>query len=58
MTRSAVPTTAQDGIVFQAGTPLAWLSAMVESGSWVAASTRASLSGRPLAKQAGNRFCL
>jgi hypothetical protein len=54
MTRSAVPATAQDGMVFQAGTPLFWLSAMVDSGSAVAASTRASLSGRPLAKQARN----
>ena len=51
-----VPTTAQDWIVFQAGTPLGWLSTMVGRGSLVAASTLASASGRPLAKQAGNRF--
>ena len=41
MTRSAVPTTAQEGMIFQAGTPLCWPSAMVDSGSAVAASTRA-----------------
>ena len=33
ITWSAVPTTAQDGMVFQAGTPDFWLSAMVDSGS-------------------------
>jgi hypothetical protein len=38
MTRSAVPTTAQDGMVSQAGTPDGWPSAMVDSGSCVAAS--------------------
>src|SRR5689334_1478661 len=58
MTRSAVPTTAQDGMVFQAGMPDFWPSAMVDSGSWVAASTLASAAGRPLAKQDGNRLCL
>ena len=31
---------------------------MVDSGSWVAASILASLAGRPLAKQEGNRLCL
>jgi hypothetical protein len=36
MARSAVPTTAQEGMVFQAGTPDFWFSAIVDSGSWVA----------------------
>src|SRR5580693_5931557 len=58
MTRSAVPITAQDGMVFQAGTPVGWDSAMVDSGSCVAASILASLAGRPLAKQEGNRLGL
>lgn len=38
--------------------PLFWLSAMVDSGSWVAVSILASLAGSPLAKQEGNRLCL
>ena len=33
MAWSAVPTTAQDGMVFQAGTPVGWVSAMVAIGA-------------------------
>ncbi len=36
MAWSAVPTTAQDGMVFQAGTPDGWVRAMVASGAWTA----------------------
>src|SRR5690348_13897320 len=39
MAWSAVPTTAQDGMVFQAGTPDFWVNATVDSGFCVAAST-------------------
>src|SRR4029077_19505187 len=46
MTRSAVPTTAQEGMVFQAGTPLFWPSAMVDSGSPPAGGTPARRLGR------------
>ena len=58
MAWSAVPTTAHDGIVFHAGTPLFWVSAIVAIGSWVTASTCASVAGRPLAMQLGNTLCL
>lgn len=54
MAWSAVPTTAQDGMVCHAGTPVCWVSAIVDSGSWVTASTLASAAGRPLAMQLGN----
>src|SRR5258708_26404151 len=53
MAWSAVPTTADDGIVFHAGTPVCWVSALVAIGRWVTASTRASVAGRPDALQAG-----
>ena len=58
MAWSAVPITAHDGIVFQAGTPDFWVSAMELSGRWVAASILASLAGRPLAMQDGNTVLL
>ena len=58
MAWSAVPTTAQDGIVFQAGTPLCWVSAIVASGPCVAARTCAWVAGRPLAMQDANTLCL
>src|SRR5258706_15426186 len=58
MAWSAVPITAQDGIVFQAGTPDFWVSAMDVSGRWVAASTPASRAGRPLAMHVWNTLCL
>src|SRR5271166_3881505 len=58
MAWSAVPITAQEGIVCQAGTPDFWVSAMVESGRWVAARICASLVGKPLARQDGNTLCL
>src|SRR5579862_9577034 len=54
MAWSAVPTTAQDGMVFQAGTPDGWVRAMVASGAWSAASAWASRAGRPLAMHEGN----
>jgi hypothetical protein len=41
MTRSAVPITAHDGMVFQAGTPDGSLNALAVSGRWVAAMTAA-----------------
>ena len=40
MAWSAVPITAQDGMVCQAGTPEGWVSASEVRGRWVAASTR------------------
>src|SRR5215469_1507809 len=58
MTWSLVPITAQDGMVFQAGTLDLSIKALVASGRWVAASTAASLAGRPLAKQPGKTLCL
>src|ERR1700729_1248964 len=58
MAWSTVPTTAQDGMVFHAGTPVCWVSAIVDSGSWVTASTLASVAGRPLAMQLGDTLCL
>src|SRR6266849_3378548 len=58
MAWSAVPTTAHDGIVSHAGTPVCWVSAIVAIGSWVAASTFASLAGRPLAMQLGEHALL
>src|SRR6185437_2677502 len=54
MAWSAVPTTAQDGMVCQPGTPDGSVRALVAMGSWVAASTFASLAGRPLAMHDGN----
>src|SRR5690242_16368798 len=54
MAWSAVPTTAQDGMVFQAGAPDGWVRAIVASGAWSAARTRASRAGSPLAMHAGN----
>src|SRR5215468_6408357 len=53
MTRSAVPITAQDGMVFQAGGPEGSPSVLAASGRWVAAMTEAWGAGRPLAKQPG-----
>jgi len=58
MAWSAVPTTAHDGIVFHAGTPVCWVSALVAIGRWVTASTRASVAGRSLAMQLGYTLCL
>src|SRR5579862_2846889 len=57
ITLSAVPMMAQDGIVFQAGTPDTSVSAVVESGRCVAASAAPSLAGSPLVKQPGNTSC-
>ena len=57
-TVSGAPT-AQDGIVFQAGTPDFWVSAIVDSGACVAAETRGlARRGKPLAMQDGNTLCL
>ena len=58
MTWSAVPITAQDGIVAQAGGPDLSASALVASGRWVAASTAPARAGRPLAKHPGNTLGL
>src|SRR6202451_2831275 len=49
MAWSAVPTTAQDGMVFQAGTPDGWVRAMVASGCLGAARTLTSRAGTPVA---------
>jgi hypothetical protein len=57
MTLSAVPITAHDGMVFQAGIPEG-SDKLAASGRWVAAMTAAWLAGRPLAKQPGTRFGL
>src|SRR5580698_9410642 len=54
MAWSAVPTTAQDGMVCHAGTPDGSVRALVAMGSWVTASTCAFLAGRPLAMHDGN----
>jgi hypothetical protein len=56
-TRSAVPITSHDGMVFQAGGPDGSPSVLAASGRWVAAMTAAWLAGRPLAKQLGTRLC-
>ena len=58
MTWSAVPITAQDGMVFQAGGPDGSVNALAASGRWVAAMTAAWLAGRPVAKHPGTRFGL
>jgi hypothetical protein len=58
MTWSAVPITAQDGMVFQAGGPDGSVNALAVSGRWVAAMTAAWLAGRLLAKHPGTRFGL
>src|SRR5262245_10502061 len=58
MTWSAVPITAQDGMVFQAGGPNVAASALAASGRWVVAMTAAWLAGRPLAKHPGTRLGL
>jgi Aldo/keto reductase family len=58
ITRSTVPTSAQDGMSAQAGGPEGWPRVTVEMGRWVAARTAACLAGRSLAKQDGNRLCL
>ena len=50
---SAVPTTSQDGMVCQAGTPDWSVNVLVARGRWVAARTAPALAGRPLAKQPG-----
>src|SRR6185437_10071486 len=55
MTRSPVPITAQDGMVFQAGGPDGSVNALAVSGRWVAAMTAAWLAGRPVAKHPGIR---
>jgi hypothetical protein len=53
ITRSPVPITAHDGIVFQAGGPDGPVNALAVSGRWVAAMTAAWLAGRPVAKHPG-----
>src|SRR5690242_16836394 len=58
MTLSAVPITAQDGRVFQAGGPDGSDSVLAVSGRWVAAITAAWRAGRPVAKQRGTRLGL
>src|SRR6185437_13802602 len=58
MTRSAVPITAQDAMVFQAGGPDGSANALAVSGRWVAAMTAAWLAARPLAKQPGTTLGL
>src|SRR5262249_49071051 len=58
ITWSAVPITAQDGMVFQAGVPNVAPSALAASGRWVAAMTAARLAGRPLAKHPGTTLGL
>src|SRR5580693_1112385 len=55
MALSAVPITAHEGTVFQAGVPEGSDSVLAASGRWVAAMTAAWLPGRPLAKQPGTR---
>src|SRR4029077_19455749 len=55
MTWSAVPITAQDGVVFQAGGPDGSVNALAVSGRWMAAMTAAWLAGRPVAKHPGTR---
>src|SRR6516165_5229243 len=58
-TLSAVPITAHDGMVFQAGGPVScWLKVLAARGRWVAAMTAAWLGGSPLAKQPGTTLCL
>ena len=54
MAWSAAPTTAHDGIVYQAGTPDGSARALVAMGSWVTASTCASVASRPSAMHGGN----
>src|SRR6202050_1632816 len=54
MAWSAVPTTAQDGMVFQAGTPEGWVRALVAIGAWSAAAAWATRAGSPLAMHDGN----
>src|SRR5256885_7467249 len=58
MTRSPVPITAQDGMVFQAGGPDGSLNALAASGRWGAAINAAWLAGRPVAKHPGTTFGL
>src|SRR5215472_11113777 len=53
MTRSAVPITAQDGTLFQAGVPDGSVAALAASGRWVAAMIAAWLGGTPVAKHPG-----
>src|ERR1700722_11175037 len=55
MTLSAVPITAHDGTIFQAGVPEGSDSVLAASGRWVTAMSAASLAGSPLAKQPGTR---
>jgi hypothetical protein len=50
MTWSAVPTMAQDGMVFHAGTPEGSDPAPTAKGRWVAASSAAWAAGTPSAK--------
>jgi hypothetical protein len=57
-TRSAVPITSQDGMVFHAGGPEGSPRVLAASGRWVAAMTAAWLAGSPLAKQPGTRLGL
>src|SRR5579864_1706102 len=48
----------QDGMVAQAGTPDGWVSAIVDSGRWVAASTAVWSGGRPPAMHEPNALWL
>ena len=58
MTWSAVPTTAHDGMVSQAGVPEGSVRVLAASGRWMAAMTAAWLAGSPEAKQSGTRLGL
>ena len=54
ITRSAVPITAHDGMVFQAGAPDGSPKALAGRGRWVAAMTAACRRAQPVGKAAGN----
>lgn len=54
MILSAVPSTYQDGMVCQAGTPDGSLPALKANGRWVAYGGRAVRVGTPLAKDFRN----
>ncbi len=51
ITRSAVPITAHDGMVLQAGAPDGSVKALAGKGRWVAAMTAACCGLSPVAKQ-------
>ena len=54
ITRSAVPITAHDGMVLQAGAPDGSVKALAARGRWVAAMTAAWLRAQPGGKAAGD----